>query len=404
MISRILDAILAARKPQEVAGANQNQVDIIAHSNLSCPWDQEGSSPTDQIPSRTARNSKAAKNDDAEIPTFLWDEAIVSDGNIQKLRALDTFRSFALRWWKRHTTCNFLTWLTLTYPQPSHYSVEYSKDNAAGTDCLARCANSSWWEWSAGSRPFFWWWPAEYRATIRDGVKPWIKGPLPEYRIPQRGERDIAVRQAIRKKLMTILSKGCLAQGEVRSLTSFFAVPKGEDDMRIVYDGTKSGLNGQLWAPWLPLPTIDTHLHCIQPGYFMGDIDFSEQFLNFVLHEKVRKYAGVDLTLYFPELMQDHHHVLWMHWERCGMGFVSSPYNAVQGTFFAEEVIRGNHRDPTNILRWDYVLLNLPGTQHYNPSQPWVCKMRLNHPNETPTISNNLVIYVDDVRTTACGY
>jgi hypothetical protein len=29
----------------------------------------------------------------------------------------------------------------------------------------------------------------------------------------------------------------------VKSLTSFFTVPKGDDDIRIVYNGTQSGLN-----------------------------------------------------------------------------------------------------------------------------------------------------------------
>ena len=33
----------------------------------------------------------------------------------------------------------------------------------------------------------------------------------------------------------------------------------------------------------------------------MGDIDFSEQFLNFALHETVQPYVGVDLTAYFGE-------------------------------------------------------------------------------------------------------
>jgi hypothetical protein len=86
-----------------------------------------------------------------------------------------------------------------------------------------------------------------------------------------------------------------LARGEVRSLTSFFTVPKGDEDVRIVYNGTKSGLNGQLWAPWSLLPTIDKHLWSVSPGYYMGDIDFSEHFLNFIF-EKLRRYAGVDIT------------------------------------------------------------------------------------------------------------
>ncbi len=149
-----------------------------------------------------------------------------------------------------------------------------------------------------------------------------------------------------------------MVQGEVKSLTSFFAVPKGEGDVRIVYDGTKSGLNNQLWAPWFPLPTIDTHLCSIGPGYYMGDIDFREQFMNFILHEKVRRYARVDVTPFFPELVDSTKYVLWLQWERCGMGFVTSPYNASQGTLFSEEVIRGDHDATNNIFRWDTIRLN----------------------------------------------
>jgi len=54
----------------------------------------------------------------------------------------------------------------------------------------------------------------------------------------------------------------------------------------------------------------------------MGDIDFREQFMNFILHEKVRRYARVDVTPFFPELVDSTKYVLWLHWERCGMGLV----------------------------------------------------------------------------------
>jgi hypothetical protein len=148
---------------------------------------------------------------------------------------------------------------------------------------------------------------------------------------------------------------------------------------------------------------IDTHLCSISPGYYMRDIDFSEQFLNFILHEKIRKYAGVDVTPFFPELVDTTKHVLWLHWQRCGMGFVPSPYNAIQGTLFAEEVIRGDPTDANNVFRWDAIKLNLPGNPKYIPSNPWVYKERLNGA-DGPSIANDLVIYVDDVRTSASGY
>ncbi len=112
---------------------------------------------------------------------------------------------------------------------------------------------------------------------------------------------------------------------EVKSLTSFFTVPKGEGDVWMVYDGTKSGLNADMWAPWFALPTIESHLRCVSPGYYMGDLDFSEQFLNFMMHVDVQCLAGVDLTLYFPDEVNPVTRVLHEHWCRCGMGFFVIP-------------------------------------------------------------------------------
>ena len=50
------------------------------------------------------------------------------------------------------------------------------------------------------------------------------------------------------------------SETEVASLMSFFYVPKGKDDIRMVYDGTKCGLNGAVWVPSFFLPTMETHL------------------------------------------------------------------------------------------------------------------------------------------------
>ena len=41
----------------------------------------------------------------------------------------------------------------------------------AGIDACRRGVESSWWEWTIGSRPFHWRWPEEYRVEIRDGIQ-----------------------------------------------------------------------------------------------------------------------------------------------------------------------------------------------------------------------------------------
>ena len=144
-------------------------------------------------------------------------------------------------------------------------------------------------------------------------------------------------------KLAKVWKRRYISTGPIESLTSFFAVPKGLDDIRMVYDGTKSGLNEVIWVPRFPLPTVNTMLRSVDSGTFMSDMDIGEIFLTFVLHESMQALCGVDLTNYFGEGK-----VLWERWTRAAMGLKSSPYQAVQAILVAKEVIRGDRQDPSN--------------------------------------------------------
>jgi hypothetical protein len=68
-------------------------------------------------------------------------------------------------------------------------------------------------------------------------------------------------------------------------MTNFFSVSKGEFDIRMVFDGTASGLNDSIWIPGFGLPTVQTHLRAVDKDTFMADVDVGVMFLNFHLHE-----------------------------------------------------------------------------------------------------------------------
>ncbi|CAJ1960069.1 unnamed protein product [Cylindrotheca closterium] len=79
------------------------------------------------------------------------------------------------------------------------------------------------------------------------------------------------------------------------------------------------------------------------------------------------------------------------------MGLKSSPFQAVQAIMVAKEIALGDRKDPKNAFRWDEVKLNLPGSSTYDPSLPWVFKIRWSDGK----IAADLFIYVDDGRVTA---
>ena len=58
--------------------------------------------------------------------------------------------------------------------------------------------------------------------------------------------------------------------------------------------------------------------------------------------------------------------------------------------------MRGARWDSENVFRWHRVVINLPGMNTYDPSKPWVYKVR-----QDGTMAADLFFYIDDGRPTA---
>lgn len=272
-----------------------------------------------------------------------------------------------------------------------------SKSFEAGAECIRRAEAASWWEWDGGSRLFFWRWPRWMQKEVRDGKEPWRVGEWPRYLKPQTPVLDAIRREALIKKLTKVQKRGYIEAGDVRSLTKFFDVPKGDRDIRMVYDGTISGLNDVLWSPRFGLPTVEDHLGAVEEGTYMGDMDICDMFLNFIIHESLREYVGVDVSHFRSDdkEFEEGRRRRWERWCRCMMGLSPSPYLAVQQMLWGEELMFGDRKNPNNPFRWDRVVLNLPGMDSYDPSKTWVAKIRADG-----TMASDMFLYIDDVRTT----
>ena len=351
------------------------------------------------------RNLKATKADDAEIPYHLWNDRILAKFGVQsftdtqrKIKALASIRKGALIYWKRKVANDFWTWWRLHKKQLDGQEQKASLD--AGLSAMQHVSLSSWWDWDAGSSPFFWRMPDRvWHVEMRDGVKPMWIGRPPRYRIPQRNNPDETSRGLEKKKISKVRSRGYIApHAGILSLTSFFSVPKGPTDIRMVYDGTKSGLNAVLHAPWFSLATVDSMLRSVDVSTWSADNDFGEMFLNFWIHPEIRKYTGVDLTAMFAEEIDNKagQKRKWEAWVRCAMGITVSPYQTTQCSQRVKRVIFGCRFDKKNIFRWARVEINLPGSREYDSSKPWICKVR-----EDGQIAVDIHTYVDDLRGTA---
>jgi hypothetical protein len=108
-----------------------------------------------------------------------------------------------------------------------------------------------------GSRLFFWNWPGvTHRLWARDGQPHYQIADLPTFRKPQQPPKTPEDRVMVWKKLYSVQERNYIEPGKVVSLMHFFYVPKGLKDIRMVYNGTASGLNDCLLGLLFSLPTI----------------------------------------------------------------------------------------------------------------------------------------------------
>jgi hypothetical protein len=247
--------------------------------------------------------SVATKDDKSPVKSEWWDKYLFLGLSEYAragpwARAARTIRPLLARHWRR---LQLRKWIRYVRNKQKGLETVTDLDGDAARECLIRLQATTFWEWKSGSRPMFWNFKKNQQITMRDGIVLWMKGRMDPWLVPQRLPRNPADIPKVIEKLCVAREKGYIDIGVVHSLISFFEVPKGLTDIRMVYDGTKSGLNDMLWAPWFPLPTVDSLLRSVEPGTWMADNDVGEMFLNFVLHESIQALCGVDLTKYFPE-------------------------------------------------------------------------------------------------------
>jgi hypothetical protein len=175
-------------------------------------------------------------------------------------------------------------------------------------------------------------------------------------------------------------------------------VPKGPSDIRMVYNGTGSGLNAAVWAPHFGLPYVTDTVRSLMPGYCQCDLDIGEMFLNFLLHEELKQLSGVDIEHGRSADPADaawerERGARWERWCRNWMGLADSPYRSIQWLIRLKFETYGDRRCRANPFHWDRVVLNLPGAWGYRPDLPWVMKLRWDG-----HLATEVYIYVDDGR------
>ena len=133
--------------------------------------------------------------------------------------------------------------------------------------------------------------------------------------------------------------------GEVKILTHYLAVQKGED-ISMVYNGTSSGINSSLWAPHFNLPTVGTTLWEEEKATLMEYLDIEDTSLYSMLSEEVRSFCGVDVTNVRKEEEWESHRIGgWERWERKIMGITDSVYHMFQAVTWAKRIAMGDQLD-----------------------------------------------------------
>jgi hypothetical protein len=223
-----------------------------------------------------------------------------------------------------------------------------------------------------------------------------VMGELPWGSSNQRGPAKYKA-PLLASNLDKVLERQYIRKDPVKALIDYFDVPKGPDDIRVVYQGSNSGLNAQLWTPRFYMPNGSAAMNAMSFETYLTDSDVGEMFPNFPMDPKLRPHAGVDLRSLshclknYESPISDEESELW---GRLFMGMAPSPYIAIRMYYVAEKSCRGPASAKDNPMGYHEVCLNVPGSSDYNPSLPRVMKWN----QAAKAIAGDVFTFVDDLR------
>eukprot|EP00956_Cyclotella_meneghiniana_P036907 scaffold132204_cov35-Cyclotella_meneghiniana.AAC.1 len=356
-----------------------------------------------------ASHLKATKADDAPVDFELW--AWPNESELETF-ARNFLRLACFTFWKLNLVREAFRWLNYS---PDSIPSERMLNKLAIIDCLTRSSNSTlfwFWEWDDGSRLFFWRWQHWWKSA-RDGEILFHETDPPHWMGRNLPAPSPHYETLLRKKEAKLVHRRYLEFGFVDSIVPRFGVPKGEDDIRLVWDATRCGANETVWAPsfWMPVfrtisDLIIKRLPCSVSDYFSGriptdpspsdwrvphqsDMDVGEMFLNYMLHYSERHFFGARIVTGEGETEV----CRTMRFQRLLFGGRPCPFLAVQGHARAIELIPGDIADTKNALGWTRVITNWPFDFGYDPSMPRVIRVR--HDGE---MAPGYPAFVDDGR------
>jgi len=332
--------------------------------------------------------SKAVKADAAEVPMHLWNDRVTMAGLPEETRkaALDGIRQVAFQFFMSTLLMECVQYMAkshgkdwLTKPlnvAKGGTTNKLGRDRDAMANMLWHSTHTNCFEYNTGLRLIHFRFPKQYQKEARVGVQTFFEKTGPTTQRGQPTIDDPVMRAKVMEKIVKVIKRGYLTtmSGDtIKSYIKYFAVPKGEDNIRMVYDATANKLNDTVWVPTFWLPTIDTLVRNAGQDSWMKDRD-----VNYQLHEDVWPYTGVDLScLYASPKDPGPRCALW---DRNLIGFEASPYNSIKMALVAEEVCKGNRLETgvgadgkdLNPFQWKTISLNLPGTKGYNPRVSWI--------------------------------
>ena len=176
------------------------------------------------------------------------------------------------------------------------------------------------------------------------------------------------------EKIAKLISRRYIEAGPVKVVIPRMCVPKGDDDVRVVWDMTRNGVNPGLFASTFYLIGIYSLMDRIDEGMWIADLDCGEMFNNYTLHEDEQEYAGVYLSDPVRKKLWDHYGEQFkkdygwtevprfLRWARLPFGWRRSPIMAIRMMLRSIELAKGRPDDISSPFQFATMRLNLhPG-------------------------------------------